>query len=123
MNGGIGGFGKKRWHNGTVCFQPRYVRIARLTYTKKWQKVMRQKRVVEIVLPYQEDMPLVPSVTLNDKIIHAVELMVDHDLSRIAVVRNRRAVGMVRLEDAFNKLGIRMPSANGRSPATPTSRK
>ena len=81
---------------------------------------MKQKRVVEIVVPYQGDIPLHPSVTLNDKIIQAVELMVDHNLSRIAVVRNRRAVGMIRLEDAFGKLGIRMPVGRGKTPASPT---
>ena len=81
---------------------------------------MRQKRVVEIVVPYQEDIPLHPSVTLNDKIVQAVELMVNHNLSRIAVVRNRRAVGMIRLEDAFGKLGLRMPSGRGRPPLNPT---
>jgi hypothetical protein len=36
--------------------------------------------------------------------------MVSHNLSRIAVVHNRRAVGMVSLEEAFEEIGLDMPS-------------
>jgi len=67
---------------------------------------MRQKKVLEIVVPYQEGMPNHPAVTMNDKIIDAVELMVNNGLHQIAVVRNNRPVGMIRLEDAFRKLGL-----------------
>ena len=69
---------------------------------------MKQKRVVEIVIPYQEGIPLHPSVSLNDRIIAAVELMVNNNLTQIAVVRNGRGVGMIRLKDAFKKLGIQV---------------
>lgn len=68
---------------------------------------MKQKRVSEILLPYNEVVPLDPSVKLEDKIVHAIELMVTMNLKRIAVVQNRRAIGMVRLEDAFEKLGLK----------------
>ena len=70
---------------------------------------MKTKKVDEILLPYEEGIPLNPSVTLSDKIVHAVELMVENDLKCIAVVRNKRPVGMVRLEDAFQKIGLRLP--------------
>jgi CBS domain-containing protein len=70
---------------------------------------MRQKKVIEIVVPFQEGTPNHPAITMNDKIIDAVELMVNHGLHRIAVVRNNRPVGMIRLEDAFRKLGLRGP--------------
>lgn len=75
---------------------------------------MRQKKVLEIVVPYQEGTPNQPAITINAKIIDAVELMVHHGLHRIAVVRNNRPVGMIRLEDAFHKLGLQGPVLKGR---------
>lgn len=76
---------------------------------KEWFKQMRRKKIVEIIIPYQEGTPHYPCVSLNDKIIHAIELMVTHNLGRIVVVRNKRPVGMVRLEDAFGVLGLKAP--------------
>jgi len=76
---------------------------------------MRQKKVIEIVVPYQEGTPNHPAITMNDKIIDAVELMVNHGLQRIAVVRNNRPVGMIRLEDAFRKLGLKGPLSKERA--------
>jgi signal-transduction protein with cAMP-binding, CBS, and nucleotidyltransferase domain len=67
---------------------------------------MRQKKVIEIAVPYQEGTPDHPAVTMNDKIIDAVELMVNNGLHQIAVVCNNRPVGMIRLEDAFRELGL-----------------
>jgi len=67
---------------------------------------MRQKKVLEIVVPYQEGTPNHPAITMNDKIIDAVELMVNHGLQQVAVVRNNRPVGMIRLKDAFRELGL-----------------
>ncbi|MBL7175446.1 MAG: hypothetical protein ISS66_06435 [Desulfobacteraceae bacterium] len=69
---------------------------------------MRTKKVEEIVIPYKEGIPLNPAVTTGDKIVYAVELMVNNNLQCIAVVRNKRPVGMVCLEDAFQKLGLRL---------------
>jgi len=76
---------------------------------------MRKKKVLEIVVPYQEGTPNHPAVTINVKIIDAVELMVHHGLHQIAVVRNNRPVGMIRLEDAFRKLGLQEPVLKGRA--------
>lgn len=70
---------------------------------------MKEKKVEEILVPFRKGMPLHPSVTIGDKITHAVELMVNNNFSSIAVVRNRQPVGMVRLEDAFKILGLRLP--------------
>ena len=67
---------------------------------------MRRKRVEEILLPFKEGIPLEPSVRLGDRIIQAIELMVNNNLKCIAVLQNRRPVGMVRLEDAFLELGL-----------------
>jgi len=76
---------------------------------------MRTKKVEEIVLPYKGGIPLNPSVTTDDKIVHAVELMVNNNLKYIAVVRNKRPVGMVCLEDALQKLGLQLTKQNGKS--------
>ena len=62
---------------------------------------MTSRTINPIIRPCTEDLPLEPSVGIGEKVTRAIELMVSHDLSRIAVVRNRRAVGMIRLEDAF----------------------
>ena len=67
---------------------------------------MKEKRVEEIVLPFVEGMPLRPSVATEDKITHAIELMVTHNLKRIAVVHRERPIGMIRLEDALRELGL-----------------
>lgn len=70
---------------------------------------MRVNEVKDIVLCFKEGVPLQPSVTMNDKITHAIELMVNNNLDHIAVIQNKRLVGMIRLEDAFKKLGIQSP--------------
>lgn len=67
---------------------------------------MKTRKVEEIVLPYEKGIPVHPAVTMEDKIIHAVELMVNHDLNKIAVVRKNRPIAMVRLQDALQKLGL-----------------
>jgi len=68
---------------------------------------MRRKRVTEILLPYREEVPPDPSVDVHDSITRAVELMVNYDLKCMTVVRDQRPVGIVRLEDALEKLGLR----------------
>jgi signal-transduction protein with cAMP-binding, CBS, and nucleotidyltransferase domain len=73
---------------------------------------MRTKKVEEIIRPYKEGIQPQPSVTMSDKIIHAIELMVNNNLKSIAVVRNKRPIGMVHLEDAFQKLGLKTPRKN-----------
>lgn len=71
---------------------------------------MTSRTINPIIRPCSSDLPLEPSVDLGEKVSRAIELMVSHDLSRIAVVRNRRAVGMIRLEDAFREIGLEMPA-------------
>ena len=77
---------------------------------------MRRRNVDEILLPYEDGLPLDPSVQIGDRIITAIELMVRENLRQIAVVRNQRPVGMVRLEDAFNKIGLTMTDVQARGP-------
>jgi predicted transcriptional regulator len=67
---------------------------------------MRRRKVDEILLPYEEGVPVDPSVRIGDSIIAAIELMVGKNLKQVAVLRNQRPVGLVRLEDAFKKMGL-----------------
>jgi signal-transduction protein with cAMP-binding, CBS, and nucleotidyltransferase domain len=69
---------------------------------------MRRRRVDEILLPYEEGIPLDPCVEMGEKLINAIQLMVSNNLKCIAVTKNRRPVGMIRLEDAFNKIGMQV---------------
>lgn len=62
-------------------------------------------------MPYQEGVPLDPCVEMGEKLINAIQLMVRNNLKCIAVTRNQRPVGMIRLEDAFHKVGLTPPSA------------
>jgi predicted transcriptional regulator len=75
---------------------------------------MRRTKIDEILLPYEDGLPLDPSVKIGDQIITAIELMVGMNLKQIAVVRNQRPVGMVRLEDAFKKIGLTMTDVQAR---------
>lgn len=68
---------------------------------------MKQKRVEEIVRPLKADLPPHPTVTIDDKIIKAIELMVNHDLKYMAVVRKNRPIGMICLDDAFKTVGLK----------------
>jgi CBS domain-containing protein len=70
---------------------------------------MTSRNIDPIIRPCCEELPLEPSVDIGEKITRAIELMVSHNLNRIAVVRNRRTVGMIRLEDAFQEIGLELP--------------
>jgi signal-transduction protein with cAMP-binding, CBS, and nucleotidyltransferase domain len=66
----------------------------------------RGKKVKDIVLPLKGEIPLYPSVTMTDLITLAIELMVKNNRKKITVVQNNRQIGMVRLADAFQKVGL-----------------
>jgi predicted transcriptional regulator len=72
---------------------------------------MRRQKVDEILLPYQEGVPLDPCVEMGERITDAIQLMVSNNLKCIAVTRNKRPVGMIRLDDAFQKVGLTRLSA------------
>ena len=76
---------------------------------------MRKGKVDEILRPYAEGVPLDPSVDMGDRIIHAIELMVRNNLKCIAVLKNQRPIGIVHLEDAFQKIGLH--ALQGKSPS------
>jgi hypothetical protein len=77
---------------------------------------MRRTKIDEILLPYEDGVPLDPSVNIGDRIIAAIELMVGKNLKKIAVVRNQRPVGIIRLEDAFKKIGLTRTEGQDRGP-------
>ena len=68
---------------------------------------MRTKKIQEILLPYDEEVSIIPYVSIDDKLIRAVELMLDHNLERITVIRNNKIVGIVKLKDALEMLGLK----------------
>ena len=67
---------------------------------------MRRRRIDEILLPYEEDVPVEPCVELGEKITVAIQLMVRNNVKCIAVMRNQRPVGIIRLDDAFREIGL-----------------
>ncbi len=67
---------------------------------------MKKRKVEEIIIPYKGGAPLSPSVKTGDEITHAIEVMVNHNLKTVTVVRNNRPLGMVRLRDALQKMGL-----------------
>jgi CBS domain-containing protein len=67
------------------------------------------KNVKEILLPFSGELPLSPSVHIDDPISRAIEVMVQHNLRTLPVFRDKRPVGQVRLQDAFAIVGILMP--------------
>jgi CBS domain-containing protein len=70
---------------------------------------MKTSKVMMIIRPCWEKLPMDYTVTPEDKIMHSVELMVENNLKEIAVVRGGRPIGMVRLDDALKRLGINTP--------------
>ena len=71
---------------------------------------MRRRRVDEILQPYEEGLPLDPCVEMGGRIIDAIQLMVANNLKCLTVTINKRPVGMVRLDDAFRKVGLQVRS-------------
>ena len=63
----------------------------------------------EILLPFSGELPLTPAVDIDDPISKAIETMVRHNLRLLAVLRNKRPVGQIRIQDAFSVIGLRIP--------------
>ena len=70
---------------------------------------MKGRKVEEILLPFREGLQLHPSVAMDEKIIRAVEMMLNNNVKDIAVVRNGRPIGMANLKDALKILGLQAP--------------
>jgi CBS domain-containing protein len=76
---------------------------------QQYQEKMREmepKKVREIIRPFRADIPLNPYVTADDKITQAIRLMLIYGVKRITVIRNNRPIGFIRLEDAFEAIGL-----------------
>jgi CBS domain-containing protein len=69
---------------------------------------MRRLAVESIIIPIaEEDIPRQPSVGPGDPITDAIEVMLKHDLKQIAVTEGERMVGMIKLKDALEKVGLK----------------
>jgi CBS domain-containing protein len=77
---------------------------------------VRRTKVDEILRPYKEGVPHDPSVHMGDRIIDAIELMVRNNLKCIAVLKNQRPIGIVHLEDAFQKIGLQAVQVRSPTP-------
>ena len=67
---------------------------------------MESQQVQSIMRPYAREVTLNFTVAPEDKLTTAVERMLRYNTNRIAVVRNHRPVGVIRLADALKKLGL-----------------
>ena len=67
---------------------------------------MEKLNVKEIILLMDENLSTRPSVSVEDKITDAIEVMLKNDLDRIAVTSKDKILGMIRLEDALKVVGL-----------------
>ena len=68
---------------------------------------MKTGKVKEIIRPYTADIPLSPRVAAEDKITDAIRTMIDADVTRIAVMRRHRLLGVIRLHEALERVGLK----------------
>lgn len=68
---------------------------------------MESRKVKAVLIPFTHGICLDHTVTPEDRLTHAVQLMLFYGINRIAVVRNGHPMGIVRLEDALEKLGLK----------------
>ena len=67
---------------------------------------MESRKVKAVLMPYTPGVSLDYCVSLEDKLTHAVKIMLSHRINRIAVIQNDRPIGIIRLNDALEKLGL-----------------
>ena len=72
-------------------------------------KLTQPKKVTDIVHPPILGLAESPAVELSEPVMRAIEMMLQYDLKLIAVTRDGRLVGHVRLAEALKFLGIRIP--------------
>jgi CBS domain-containing protein len=68
---------------------------------------MESCKVKTVLMPFTSGVSLDYAVTPEDRLTHAVQLMLLYGISRIAVVKNGHPMGIVRLDDALEKLGLK----------------
>ena len=67
---------------------------------------MEKLKVKEITLLVDENLSNKPSVSVDNKITDAIEVMLKNDLDRIAVTSKNKILGMIKLEDALKVIGL-----------------
>ena len=68
---------------------------------------MESRKVKAVLIPWANDICLDYTVTPEDRLTHAVQLMLFYGINRIAVVKDGHPMGIVRLDDALEKLGLK----------------
>jgi len=68
--------------------------------------IMEKLKVKEITLLMDENLSKRPSVSVDDKITDAIEVMLKNDLDRIPVTSKNEILGMIKLEDALKVIGL-----------------
>ncbi len=67
---------------------------------------METLKVKEITLLMDKNLSIRPSVSVENKITDAIEVMLKNDLDRIAVTSKNKILGMIKLEDALKVIGL-----------------
>lgn len=67
---------------------------------------MEKLKVKDITLLMDENLSIRPSVSVEDGITDAIELMLKNNLNRIAVTSKDKVLGMIKLEDALKVIGL-----------------
>ena len=67
---------------------------------------MEKLKVKDITLLMDPNLSIRPSVSVEDKITDAIEVMLKNDLDRIAVVSKYKIIGMIKLDDALKVIGL-----------------
>jgi predicted transcriptional regulator len=68
---------------------------------------MESCKVKTVLVPFTSGISMDHTVTPEDRLTHAVQLMLFYGINRIAVIQNGHPMGIVRLEDALEKLGLK----------------
>ena len=67
---------------------------------------MEKLKVKDITLLMDENLSIRPSVSVEDKVTDAIEVMLKNDLDRIAVTNKDKILGMIKLKDALKVIGL-----------------
>ncbi len=67
---------------------------------------MEKLKVKDITLLMDENLSIRPSVSVEDKITDAIEVMLKNDLDHIAVTSKDKILGMIKLKDALKIIGL-----------------
>lgn len=67
---------------------------------------MKRLAVEAIIIPIEDGVALKPCVGPEDRVTEALEVMLKNNLKRIAVIRGKEVLGMIRLEDALKQVGL-----------------